>query len=122
MLRCPSFLRSSKASSYRMTSTKIPPTTRRYVSHKSRPRLLISPGSFLQIPPRFGLKEDQSWEEVKKRVIDLNTSSDRLPGVVYKLVFFGRHGEGFRESIFKTITRHDRHIRDRQPREREVRS
>ena len=125
MLRYPSILRSLRASSYRMTPAKTPSTTRRYVSHKLRSPLLISPAASLQVLPRFGLKEGQSWEEVKKRVINLNTSSDRVPGVIYKLVFFGRHGEGFRESVFTTTTpttRHDRHIFDRQQSAGEVRS
>src|SRR5258706_8370561 len=83
-----------------MTLAKNPPTTRRYVSHDPRSLVLISPLAVLQILPRFGLKEGQSWEEVKQRVINLNTSSDRVQGVIYKLVFFGRHGQGFRESVF----------------------
>ena len=83
-----------------MILAKTPPTTQRYVSDEPRSLLLICPAAFLQILPRFGLKECQSWEEVKKRVINLNTSYDRVQGVIYKLVFFGRHGQGFRESVF----------------------
>lgn len=102
-----------------MSSTKPLPTTRRYVSHNhSHVHSFLL--RHLQILPRFGLKEGQSWEDVKKRLIDLNTSSDRAPGVVYKLVFFGRHGEGFRESAFTTAILLDRHIWDRQPSEGEV--
>ena len=94
-----------------MTPAKTPPTTPRYVSHGLQSLPLISPAALLQILPRFGLKEGQSWEELKKRVINLNTSPDRVQGVTYKLVFFGRHGEGFRESRLPGNEARSSHLR-----------
>ncbi|KAG9317784.1 hypothetical protein JVU11DRAFT_2005 [Chiua virens] len=49
-----------------------------------------------QILPRFGLKDDSDdrWVKFKKKVERLNESAPA--GTQYKVVYLGRHGQGYR--------------------------
>jgi len=48
------------------------------------------------IPPRFGLKDDSGdrWIKFRGEIERLNVSA--APGAQYKVVFLGRHGQGYR--------------------------
>ena len=41
----------------------------------------------------FGLVENKSWEKLTDEITQLNTSAP--PGTTYRLLFLGRHGEGW---------------------------
>ncbi|KAF9236217.1 histidine phosphatase superfamily [Melanogaster broomeanus] len=49
------------------------------------------------IPPRFGLKDDSDdrWEKFKGEIGRL--SAGALPTTQYKVIYLGRHGQGYRE-------------------------
>ncbi|KAH7919281.1 phosphoglycerate mutase-like protein [Leucogyrophana mollusca] len=50
---------------------------------------------FVELPAHFGLIDDSStrWSTFSKRIDHLNAIAD--PGTCYKVLFLGRHGEGF---------------------------
>ncbi|KAL5482298.1 PMU1 [Sanghuangporus weigelae] len=51
--------------------------------------------SSIAIPPRFGLLDatDHRWSNTTNRIKELNKKAE--PGVAYKLIIAGRHGQGF---------------------------
>ncbi|KAG8218974.1 histidine phosphatase superfamily [Butyriboletus roseoflavus] len=56
------------------------------------------------IPPRFGLKDDSDdrWVKFKREIERLNTSAPS--GTQYKVVFLGRHGEGYHNVAMEKYT------------------
>ncbi|KAF8138873.1 histidine phosphatase superfamily [Boletus edulis] len=56
------------------------------------------------LPPRFGLKDDNDdrWVKFKGEIEQLNASAPS--GTQYKVVFLGRHGEGYHNVAMKKYT------------------
>ncbi|KAF8437205.1 histidine phosphatase superfamily [Boletus edulis BED1] len=57
-----------------------------------------------ELPPRFGLKDDNDdrWVKFKGEIEQLNASAPS--GTQYKVVFLGRHGEGYHNVAMKKYT------------------
>ncbi|KAK0529484.1 putative phosphoglycerate mutase pmu1 [Tilletia horrida] len=77
----------------------LPPPAQLYTFTNVEPTLFVynDPATDIEalpaVAPNFGLKEDKSWADVIGEVRRLNEEEGE-GGVVYKLVFVGRHGQG----------------------------
>nr|CDI52781.1 conserved hypothetical protein [Melanopsichium pennsylvanicum 4] len=47
------------------------------------------------VAPNFGLRDNTTWAEVTRTLLQLNLDGSHQDGSQYKLVYAGRHGQGF---------------------------